>query len=129
TDPDKSRQVTELPIDPRDPAHEQHDYFVFGERLKRLEGQEIVVRVRRGSENPQETPREVDISVPPAYRYQTGMRMHMGKITAVRDGSVAAQAGVREGDEIVGVEVTGAADKTLRYVSTRSTGELPKNVE
>lgn len=128
TDPDRNGEVTELPPDPRDPSGKQANYFEFGRRLKRLAGQPMTVRVRRSDANATTTGQEVDIQVPAAFHYSFGMRMRMGKITAVRDRSTAAEAGVQEGDIIEQVEVPGSAGQTIRYVNVRSKEPLPKNV-
>jgi regulator of sigma E protease len=119
TDPDHPDQVTELPRDPRDPSGKRYDYFKFGRRMKRLEGKPVVVRVLRGADESGTGGKEVDLKVPPAFRYTFGMRMRMGKITGIRDHSPAAEAGVQEGDIIEAVEVA-AGGKTVRFVSARS---------
>src|SRR5438270_2162873 len=84
TDPDHPGRVTELPEDPRHPGWP--DYFQFKRRMQLLAGKEIVVRVRRG--DGQAAPTQ-DIKVPPATHSTLGLRMRMGKITAVRADSPA----------------------------------------
>jgi regulator of sigma E protease len=91
TDPQDPTRVTELPPDP-DPRHAGfRDYFAFLKRMEELADQPIVLRVVREKRGKKET---VDIHVPAAYHWVLGMRMRMGAITAVRDGSSAAKAGI-----------------------------------
>jgi regulator of sigma E protease len=124
SDPDHPGQVTPLPTDSRDPDQAHPDYFAFRQRLERLAGQPMVIQVRRKSAGDQST--TVDLQVPPAYYYTFGMRMRMGKVTAIRRESPAARAGVHaqdpsqgiEGDLLDQVEVTGADGKKLRFVSS-----------
>jgi regulator of sigma E protease len=112
TDPDHPDQVKALPPDPRMP--QQLDYFEFENRLHRLAGRKMIVRVRRTKDGKTE---EVDIHVPAAYHYVLGTRMRMGKITAVRDHSPAAVAGVQPNDIIDQVEVTTSAGSKIRLVN------------
>jgi len=86
--PDETDRVAPLPLDsrciPEDPTH--FDYFEFQRRLHQLAGKEITIQVlRRNSSEP------INIRVPPAYTRTLGLRMAMGKITAVRKGSPAAK--------------------------------------
>jgi regulator of sigma E protease len=87
--PDDTDRISPLPLDPRcipeDPAH--FDYFEFQRRLHELAGKDITVQVRR-----QDSQEPVNIHVPPAYSWTLGLRMSIGKITAVRKGSPAAEA-------------------------------------
>ena len=106
TDPDDPAKVTELPKDPRNPQKEQKDYFEFQRRMIRLAGQEVTLRVL----HPDGTTE--DVKVPPAFHQTLGLRMRMGRIMAIREGSPAAKAGLvahtkqRDGDVIVKVEVS-----------------------
>jgi regulator of sigma E protease len=114
-----------LPIDPRNQEKEQPDFFVFSRKLEEWKGEEIAVRVRRKEG---EGFKEVTIRVPPAYHYTFGLRMQMGEITAIRPGSPAENAedqdknrasrenGVKTGDIIKRVEVTGPDDQVTRFV-------------
>ncbi len=103
TDPDHPDQLKELPPDPRNPGH--LDYFEYHRRLVRLAGRPIAVQVERGHGE------KVTLQVPPAYRFTLGLRMRMGQITAVRDNSPAAVAGVQPGDIIEKVEVGSGKDR------------------
>lgn len=104
---------------PRDPRHDRRDAgptgrggdrcdpFVFRKRLRQLTGMPIVIQVRRGDpnntslrQNPSTGP-VVNLFVPPAYHFTFGMRMKMGKVAGVREGSPAAEAGVKKGDELI----------------------------
>ncbi|HLN29207.1 MAG TPA: site-2 protease family protein [Gemmataceae bacterium] len=117
TDPGNGGQVTSI----------EHDRLQFERRLVLLEGKAMIMRVRR--HDAQGGEKLVDIEVPPAYQYAFGMRMRMGQITAVRDQSPAAAAGViardvsqgiTEGDIIDQVEVTETDGSKTRYVSSRN---------
>ena len=98
--PDDLDRIEPLPLDPRfrrdDPPHS--DYFEFRRRLQGLAGKPMTIQVRRDN-----SPEPVNIQVPPAYYRTLGLRMPMGKITAVRAGSPAAKAGFKENDLILKV--------------------------
>ncbi|CAN5188788.1 hypothetical protein BH10PLA2_BH10PLA2_20450 [soil metagenome] len=89
TDPDHEDQVTLLPHDPRSENPDHPDYFIYRQRLRRLEGKPVVFRVSRKEGSEKKT---LDIKVGPAYHFTLGLRMRMGQITAVRDNSPAAKA-------------------------------------
>jgi regulator of sigma E protease len=123
TDPDHPGQIKDLPDDPRFPNHGRRDYFEFLKRLDRLAGQPIVLRVARGEGK---DARDVDITLPPTFYQTLGVRMQMGHITNIRDGSPAAKAGVLEnrtnangsllrGDLIEKVEVTEPGGATTTF--------------
>jgi regulator of sigma E protease len=122
SDPLDPKKLLPLPSDPRGSGHA--DYFEYLRRLHLLAGKEMLIRVRR-----EEPPEEVTMTVPPAYHYTLGLRMRMGKIAAVRDGSPAALAGVRAEDIIDRVEVTDSAGQVTRYVTSRSKGPLRSKVQ
>jgi regulator of sigma E protease len=98
TDPANRAMVTELPNDPRGSGH--RDYFEFRQRMVQLAGQPATIRVRREG-----TEQQADVRVPPAFHYTLGLIMRMGQITAVRENSPAAAAGVKPGDIIDHIEV------------------------
>ncbi len=110
SDPEHPERVKDLPPDPLNPKNP--DYFEFSRRLDRLADRDVVLRVRHkdGSDG--------EVTVPPAYHYTFGMRMRMGRITAIRDQSPAARAGVQEEDIIDQAEVTDASGQILRFVGT-----------
>lgn len=93
SDPDNPTTLKDLPLDPRKPGSDQRDYFEFARRMKLLAGQPVKIQVERGKDK-----ERVDISVPPAFHRTFGARMTMGEITALRDGSPAAKAGVQARD-------------------------------
>jgi membrane-associated protease RseP (regulator of RpoE activity) len=103
-------RIRELPRDPRHKSGDQRDPFVFRNRLRQLIDKPVVVQVRRGDPN-NTSLREplaqngplVNLFVPPAYHFTFGMRMKMGKVAGIRDGSPAARAGVQKGDELIKV--------------------------
>jgi len=78
TDPAQDNAVTELPANVHNPASKERDFFAFRDRMVKLAGQEVIIRVLRED-------KPVDIKVPPAYRSDTGLRMKMGRIVAVRE--------------------------------------------
>lgn len=109
TDPAANGKVTPLKPDPRYKDNPPPDYFEYRRRSQELAGKEMKVRVRRQPSDSQASPEEIEIAIPPAYHYTLGLRMKMGRVMAIRDGSPAAKAGVRpqegkaEGDVIDGV--------------------------
>jgi hypothetical protein len=123
TDPAKRKKDwkedwTPLPVDKRNDQKEQKDYFVFLDRLRRLPGQPITIRVKRkGGE-------QLSIRVPPAYHSTFGLRMQMGQITGVRETKYnwdqakapVVPEGKRPGDIIEQVEVTENNGKVIRFV-------------
>jgi regulator of sigma E protease len=113
TDPRDPKRVTDLPPDPRHPGYP--DFFEFLKRMEELAGQPVVVRVVRESGGRKET---VDIHVPRANHWVLGMRMRMGAIAAVRDGSPAAKAGLLPDDIIDSVEVKDRNGQTIRFLSS-----------
>jgi regulator of sigma E protease len=122
TDPDNPDQIKELPPDPRVAAlpdcleyekrlqreaaaqgrsfTSKRDYFELEKRLRRLAGRPLVIRVRRHGSG-----EEVDIHLPPSVHYVLGLRMRMGKISALRNHSAAEARGLRPDDIIEQVEV------------------------
>jgi regulator of sigma E protease len=98
TDPDHPEEIKPLPDDPRHLEKPRPDYFQLLRRCQRLVGKPMVFQVRR--KEPDGSTKLVDIRVPPAYRYTFGLRMRMGKVAAVRDGSPAEKAGLQPGDII-----------------------------
>ena len=114
-------KVTPLPEDPRKAG--QKDFFEFTRRLQILADREIIVRVKRQGPGKDETPKEIDVKVQPAYRTSLGIQMEMGEITAIRKGSPAAEANVRVpdaaknlwGDLILKVEVPEPDGKTTVF--------------
>jgi regulator of sigma E protease len=119
TDPDDPSKITELPMDPRSQERPQRDYFEFTRRMERLAGKDVVIRVRRAGRED-----TADIHVRPAFHQSLGVRMQMGEIAAIRNGSPAEKAGLRapdkvkklEGDLIVGVGVPQSwADGNVKY--------------
>jgi regulator of sigma E protease len=100
TNPDKQFQLDPLPPDPRNPGSGRLDYYEFDRRLQLLAGQFLTVRVRH------ENGQEQDLLVPPAYHRTLGLRMGMGPISAVREGSPAEKAGVQAKDILKEVLLT-----------------------
>jgi regulator of sigma E protease len=109
-------------------------YFDFRNRLAKLAGKPVKYRVRRTSASGE----TAELVVPPAFHKDTGLRMKMGPIVAVRSNSPAAKAEVKirqvegdkelePGDKIVSVEVTDAdGAKTLYSVDPKGEVAQPK---
>ncbi|HXG12676.1 MAG TPA: site-2 protease family protein [Gemmataceae bacterium] len=102
TDPDNPAQVTPIPEDPRYPGSGMGNVFVFQQRLERLAGQFLTVRVRRANGE------EHDLLVPPAYHVTLGVHMQMGTVANIREGSPGARAGIRPGDLLTEVRLSTA---------------------
>jgi regulator of sigma E protease len=125
TDPENPDRVTPLKIDPRYPNTNQTDYFEFSRRLQLLIAQPIVVRVERTDGS------TADIRVEPEYARPLGVRFRMGPISAIRDDSPSAKAGVQvkqgnvDGDVIESVEVTDADGKPLKFSAAPHDAEQP----
>src|SRR5262245_13034847 len=113
TDPDHPDQVTPLRPDPRHPENGSRDYYDLENRLQRLAGKPLVVRIQRDG-----APGHIDVKVPPAFSRTLGLRMQMGTVVAVRENSPAAAAGIKEGKEtgdiLHAVEVKDRDGKLLR---------------
>ena len=115
TDPDaRDLAVTNLQDDPSYPGKGQCNYFEFAKRMQRLAGREVEILVERKKGEGTE---QVPIKVAPAYHWSLGVVMNMGQITAIREGSPAAEAKIKArvhdkeknvhvtGDVIVGVSI------------------------
>jgi regulator of sigma E protease len=75
-------------------ANEDRCPFDFYGRMKVLAAQPIVLQVKRGADS-----KRVNILVPPAYHMTVPLRMKMGKVAAIRDGSPAVDK-IKPGDII-----------------------------
>ncbi len=106
--------------------------FDIRRRLVALAGQPVVLEMKRA--NSDETAR---VELPPAYRKDTGLRMKIGAIVALRTGSSAALAGIKPqkldgekelepGDKIVEVSVPEAGGKRTVFTTdpAKVTGEV-----
>lgn len=120
TDPDDPVSITDLPRNQRNPQATTKDYFAFRERLQRLAGREMIVRVLRQG-------KPVDINLPPAFYPGLGLRMQMGPVIATRPlangrphplRSWIQADGVRSnGDVITAVEVTELGGQITRWLA------------
>jgi regulator of sigma E protease len=113
--PDDLDRIEPLPVDPRfrqdDPP--RLNYFEFRRRVHELAGKPMTIQVRRDN-----SPEPVNIQVPPAYYRTLGLRMPMGRITAVRKGSAAAKEGLNPDHfdyYIEKIELADASGDTIRY--------------
>jgi regulator of sigma E protease len=109
-------EVKELPPDPfADPEtakkEDPRSYFEYLRRMKQLAGKPALVRVRRKAAGKGESAKEDTLLVPGAFHRSFGMKMTLGKVTAVRSGSPAERAGVQEGDQLTKVVLTSAAGR------------------
>ncbi|HZT82641.1 MAG TPA: site-2 protease family protein, partial [Gemmataceae bacterium] len=113
-------RLKELAEDPRDPGSGRRDYFEFTRRMRDLAGRPVVVQVERKDGE------RASLFVPPAFYHTAGMRMGMGKISGVRDGSPAAAAGVRAGDVLRQlVLLNHKARQAARFTNHRGADALP----
>ena len=119
TDPAKGFAIT--PLDPKRDGLTGAQ-FDFRRRLVDLAGREITIHVLRKGQPENAEP--TALILPPVYRKDTGLRMKMGPIGAIRNNSAAAKAGLKSregdgerepGDVITAVQVTDAAGKKIRY--------------
>lgn len=124
-------RVGELPRDPRHTKGDQRDPFVFHDRLRQLIDLPMVVQVRRGDPNntslrePPTNGEVVNLFVPPAYHFTFGMRMKMGKVAGIREGSSAAEARLEKGDELIKVVLTDDKGKELQTWAELDPERLP----
>ncbi len=70
---------------------------------QRAEPVTMTVSRKNGADDDSET-QEVEVTVPPARFRTLGLRMDVGKIVAVQDGSLAAKAGLQVGDRLSSVD-------------------------
>ena len=121
TDPAKGKAVTALEAN-RDGLPGMQ--FDFRRRLVQLAGQEIKIRVLRKGQP--DTAEPTELTLPPVYRKDTGLRMKMGPIAALRTNGPAAKVGLKArdlegdaerepGDVISAVQVNEAGGKRLRF--------------
>jgi len=91
---------------------EDHDFFDYQERMKRLAGKPSVVQVLRVKKaaNDVTTSALVNVLVPPAFHATLGLKMKMGEVAAVRDRSPASDK-VQPGDVITAATVTAGGAK------------------
>ena len=89
SDPDNPAKITALKPDPGDPTNNIDDYYF---RMAKLAKVPIKFEVLRKNEAHDSKPTE--ITVPPAYRGDLGMRMHIGDVVALRVEGPAEKAGV-----------------------------------
>ena len=126
TDP-ATGAVTDLPLSA------DGGQFEFRRRLHALAGKDVTLRVERADGATAELP------LPKAYRKDLGLRMTPGQVTAVRDGSPAAKAGIvtrvvtkgdveREGDVVLAVAVADGGDGKPVTFDTADPLRLPEKL-
>jgi regulator of sigma E protease len=119
TDPDDpEKKVTPLPPNRHNKQSPFCDYFAFRERLAKLNGRKVVIRVERTDDAGQQ--KQEDITIEPAYHYQLGLRMKMGRVEAVRKLKDDKDNPVMVGDSIKRVEVDEPGRFASRWVVDRS---------
>lgn len=122
SDPRNPEGVTRLAEDPQDPSRSA--FADYHRRMVLLADRPITFQVIRAQSTESENP--IAITVPPAPRWDLGMRMQMGKVVAVRQDSPAWKSGVQarpvsghpsEGDRIAAVSVVQPNGKRLWYAN------------
>ena len=132
TDPKKPDTVTPLRPDPTEPGNgpEIEDYYA---RMAALADRPIVFQVLRQSDAANAKP--TDITIPPAYRSELGMRMRVGDVVALRRDGPAEKAKViarvegpnaTPGDRIKSVKLPEPDGRETWF--TNDPGEAPKNL-
>lgn len=116
-----------LSADPRFSEGDARDPFEFRSWLRQLAGKPVVVEVKRARGKDESY--SVKVFVPPAYQLRLGLRMQMGKVAAVREGTAAEKVGVRglltskdPADTISGVQIVDDKGNGLIL------GDAPKNL-
>jgi RIP metalloprotease RseP len=118
--------LDELPRDPRHEKDDRRDPFVFEARLRELAGLPMVIQVRRGDPNdtalrakPADGP-TVNLFVPPAFHATFGMRMKIGQVAGIREGSPLASATTKKGDDKVRLQ---KGDELIKVAMTDEQGK------
>jgi membrane-associated protease RseP (regulator of RpoE activity) len=130
-------RTTPLDEDPRATGTDRRDYFDLARRMMQLAGREIVLLVRH--EHPADASTADDsapvaVHIPATFKTSYGLRLGMGPITAVREGSAAEKERIQirtaqeTGDTIFEVGVADSAGVIQRYVSDPGPNP-PKGVE
>ena len=140
TDPDKPDTITDLSPDKRDASGKKLDFFEFRRRMQLLRDKTMVVRVERDG-------KKIDIPVAPEYtRTLPGIRLQIGRITVLRNGSPATKArpvdgspeggllavnpGVADsGDKIIAVEIVRPDGQKVRYADIPAAKSEEKVIE
>ena len=129
--PDRPFDVKDLPLakdvdegEDKDDRQYVCDPFVFRDRLRKLAGQPMVIRVVRAREKSKgdageaaPTREPVNILVPAAFHHTLGMFMKMGEVAAVRDDSPASRTG------LVGATETTRGDELKKIVMDYGNGK------
>lgn len=128
-DPANPATVTDIPVDPLDPTNTKLDFFEFRERLHLMRAKPMTIRVDRNGE-------KHDLVVTPEYGWTLpGVRLQMGRISAIRNNSAASKAkpidGTTEtgllainpavadsGDRIIGIDLPTPDGKVKRLSET-----------
>jgi regulator of sigma E protease len=124
TDPDHPDRTVPLPDDPRDPGKGRKDYFELSRRLTRMAGKDIVLTVQHEKAGEDSPPQAIHL--PAAFQTSYGLRLGMGPISAIREDSPAARAGIQArtgqeaGDTLYEVEVAEMDGSVRRFVSDPS---------
>ena len=110
--------------------------FDFRRRLAQLAGKTVRLRVKR-----LDSDATVEVALAPCFAKDTGLRMKMGKVTAIRTGSSAEALGLKAqkrdgekelepGDRIVEVSIIdGAGQKTILALDPKATGTAGATVK
>ncbi|CAN5312210.1 site-2 protease family protein [soil metagenome] len=98
--------------------------FEFQRRMAALTGKPMTVTIQRIGETT-----ERSVTIPAEFRKESGLRMRMGPISAIRDNSPAANAGIKvkdaanEGDRIVEVETKATDGGVMVYAADTKEAE------
>jgi membrane-associated protease RseP (regulator of RpoE activity) len=119
-------RLADLPFDEfRDPDGKTRDYFEFRKRMQILAGKPVVLKVHRAGQ-------EADplVFLPPAYHYSlAGVRMGMGMITAIRDGSPAKEK-VQMKDVLLQVKLEDKDTRaSVRFTNAQDAKDFPEAQE
>lgn len=115
TDPANPEKVTDLPLDPRQPDKQMPDYFEFERRMDQLAGKKVILKVKHLDGKFE------DVTIEPIFHQSLGMRMQMGRIGAIREGSAADKQGLivqsekTQGDLIEAVTVEDPDGKEIPF--------------
>ncbi|WP_020471992.1 RIP metalloprotease RseP [Zavarzinella formosa] len=127
SDPENPAVMKDLPVDQRDPSGKKLDFFEFRDRMQLMRDKTVTVRVDRNGQS-------IDIPVnPEPTLILPGVRLQIGRISALRVNSPATQAkpveGATEpglvainpdvpdsGDRLIAVEITKPGGQKKRFV-------------
>lgn len=117
TDPDQSEVVKPLASDRHNTGSGQTDFFDLQNRLQRLEGRFVTIRVK-GVDG-----QERNLWVPPAYHSTLGVSFRIGRVSALREGSPAQKAGLKKDDILQQVSLTDDKNESITFLLSRKNND------